>query len=79
MEKETKETIKTFLHLYTFSQALSSTKMEKLSDMKLKKDDIKSELVPLHYRMVEKSSILNSRKQSVAYFKLYFKHLSTPS
>jgi len=71
-EKQIRELLSKLLYAYAFSQALSSVKLEKLSDMKIQKQDIRGEMVNLHYRLVEKSSLETSRQHSVKCFRVYY-------
>lgn len=71
-DKDLRETISKILHLYAFSIAMSSVDIKDISEMKIQKKDVASDLVYLHYRMVEKSSIVNSKMHSAKLFRTIY-------
>ena len=72
VNKEIHETVLKILNLYAFSMALSSVNIKDISELKIQKQDVKNELVNLHYRMVEKESVENSRVHSAKLFRVLY-------
>ena len=71
-DKEIRETVSKILNLYAFSVAMSSVDIKDISEMKIQKQDVSNQLVHLHYRMVEKTSIENSKKHSSSLFRTIY-------
>ena len=71
-DKEIREIVSKILHLYAFSVAMSSVDINDISEMKIQKQDVSNEMVHLHYRMVEKTSIENSKKHSSRLFRTIY-------
>lgn len=74
-EKDLKDLTSKLLNLYAFSCASSSVNISDISSMKTQNLQTKPDLIHFHYRMVDKSSIENSRKISSQLFKIYFNNI----
>ena len=71
-DKEIRQIVLNVLNMYAYTVAASSADVKNVSDLKINKQDIKNELVYLHYRMVDKSSVLHSQYHSSKMFKVYY-------
>lgn len=74
-EKELKELVSKILQLYAFSQARSSVNLSEICQMKMNKAGASNDLVFFHYKMVDHSSIKNSRQISSQHFKIYYENI----
>tara|TARA_B100000963_G_C22584151_1_gene652243 strand:- start:431 stop:691 length:261 start_codon:yes stop_codon:yes gene_type:complete len=71
-DREKKELIFKILNMYAFAQAFSSVNVENISDIKLNADNNNPELIDIHYRLVEKSSLELSHTHSARMFKTLY-------
>ena len=71
----TRELVAKLPHMYAYSQALSSVNVKDISQLKIQRQDVKGELINLHYRMVEKTSVESSRAHSARMFKVYYEDI----
>ena len=76
MTRETNELIFKLLNLYAFATANSTVNIPDIRSLKISMTTIEPVLVSLHYRMVESSSVDDSRRHSVKLFKKYQDYLS---
>ena len=76
MTRETNELIFKLLNLYAFANANSTVNISDIRSLKISMTTIEPALVSLHYRLVESSSVDDSRRHSVKLFKKYQDYLS---
>lgn len=71
-DKEKRELIFKILNMYAFAQAFSSLNLKDVSDIKLNIDNTNTEVIDIHYRLVEKSSVELSHQHSAKMFKVLY-------
>ena len=72
MSKGKREVITKLLNLYAFSQAHSTVDIPDYSSMKISTKNTDTQLIQLHYKMVNSESIETTRSHSERLFKTYY-------
>lgn len=71
-DKEKRELISKIVNMYAFAQAFSSVNLKEVSDMKMNARNVNAEVIDIHYRLAEKSSIELSCQHSAKMFKVLY-------
>jgi len=71
-DKEKKELISKILNMYAFAQAFSSVDLKDVSDIKLNADNTNPDIIDIHYRLVDKSSVEISHQHSSNMFRILY-------